>query len=257
MARDQFWGTLPPHEKASLPFLMLVLIPLFALQGCSQGSLASQPNGGAKVPFCRPAGKGPFPTVIFNHGLIVDRWGVGGAARRGYNLEGICKALASDGYLAFTPIRQSGERNIPAHKEEVSRAIDTIKSLPDVDASRIALMGFSRGGLLTLMVGVERSDLRVLLILAPAPGGKGDFAKAVTAVPLLRAPVLLMVEAGDSSDILENFNMLDQALRAHGKEVRSILYKRGGGHQLFYDVGYYWDDVRAFLREKLGGMAPR
>lgn len=202
-------------------------------------------------------GKGPFPTVIYNHGLIVDHWGVGGAARRGYNLEGICKTLASDGYLAFTPIRQSGVRNIPGHKEEVSQAIDYIKTLPDVDASRIALMGFSRGGLLTLIVGVERSDLRVVVILAPAPGGKEDFAKTVKLVPSLRAPVLLMVEAGDGSDILENFNMLDQALRARGKEVRSILYNRGGGHQLFYDVGYYWDDVRAFLREQLGGTPAR
>lgn len=31
---------------------------------------------------------------------------------------------------------------------------------------------------------------------------------------------------------------------------------RGGGHELFYKVDYYWPDVRDFLREKLGG-APK
>lgn len=206
---------------------------------------------------CRPVGRGPFPTVVYNHGLIVDRFGVGGATQRGYNLEGICKALAEDGFLTFAPIRKSGPRDIPSHKEEVSRAVDHIKTLPEVDPSRIALMGFSRGGLLTLMVGVERKDLRALLILAPAPGGRGDFVKAVGQVASLSTPVLLLVEAGDTSDILENFHLLDQALKGQGKEVRSILYNRGGGHRLFYDVNYYWDDVRAFLREKLGGASSR
>lgn len=210
-----------------------------------------------RIGICRPVGKGPFPTVIYNHGLIVDNVGYQRAAQRGYNLDGICKALAADGFLAFAPIRQSGRGNIPRHKEEVSRAIDYVISLPEVDPSRVALMGFSRGGLLTLMVGVERNDLRAFLILAPAPGGRGDFAQAVKRVPSLTAPVLLLVEAGDGTDILENFDMLDQSLRAHGKEVRSIRYTRGGGHRLFCDIGYYWDDVRTFLREKLGGTASR
>jgi hypothetical protein len=79
----------------------------------------------------------------------------------------------------------------------------------------------------------------------------------VKRVKSLNAPVLLLVEAGDGSDILGNFDMLDQALRARGKEVRSILYDLGGGHRLFYEVGYYWDDIRTFLREKLGGMPSR
>jgi dipeptidyl aminopeptidase/acylaminoacyl peptidase len=121
----------------------------------------------------------------------------------------------------------------------------------------MALMGFSRGGLLTLMVGVERSDLKALLILAPAPGGKRDFEKAVGQVASISAPVLLLAETGDESDILKNFHMLEEALKLQGKELRSVLYNRGGGHRLFYDVNYYWDDVRKFLREKLGDAAPR
>ena len=210
-----------------------------------------------QIGVCRPAGKGPFPTVIYNHGLVVDMFGIGGAATKGYNLDGICRALAADGFLTFTPIRRSGRRDIPAHKEEVSQAVEYVKRQPDVDQTRIALMGFSRGGLLTLMVGVERTDLKALVILAPAPGGRGDFAKAVKRVPSISAPVLLLVEAGDGTDILGNYDMLDQALKAHGKEARSILYNRGGGHLLFYDVGYYWEDVRKFLHEKLGGAPAR
>lgn len=238
----------------------LVLLFLFLAQGF--GTAAStvsyrigEVEGQALI--CRPEGKGPFPTVIYNHGLIVDNVGYQRAARRGYDLSGICHALAADGFLAFAPLRQSGKGNIPRHKEEVSQAVDYVKSLPEVDPSRIALMGFSRGGLLTLMVGVERNDLRALLIVAPAPGGRGDFAKAVGRAASLNTPVLLLVEAGDGTDILENFNILEHALKSHGKDHRSIRYTRGGGHRLFYDVGYYWDDVRSFLLEKLGGTTSR
>jgi len=41
---------------------------------------------------CRPAGEGPFPTVLYSHG------GLGTAI--GGNLEGTCIALAEAGYLA-------------------------------------------------------------------------------------------------------------------------------------------------------------
>ena len=233
-------------------------VPLFLLLLMIQGpeALASPVSyriGGAEgeALLCRPGGKEPFPTVVFNHGLIVDNIGYQRAVRRGYDLESVCAALAKEGFLAFAPLRKSGGRNIPGHKEEVLRALEYIKSLPGVDPARIALMGFSRGGLLTLMVGVERNDLKALLILAPAPG-MGHFAQAVNRVSSLNAPVLLLVEASDDSDILQSFDALERALRAQGKEIKAVRYSRGGGHQLFYKVDYYWNDVRNFLREKLG-----
>lgn len=245
----------PKRVSSRLSVLTLIFFLLLTIQGSDiLASTVSYRIGEAEgqALLCRPEGQGPFPTVVYNHGLIVDNIGYQRAARRGYDLEGICQALAKDGFLAFAPLRKSGKGNIPRHKVEVSQAVDYVKTIPVVDQSRIALMGFSRGGLLTLMVGVERSDLKALLILAPAPGGKGEFVKAVERAPSLNAPVLLLVEAGDGTDILEHFALLDQALRARKKEVRSIRYERGGGHLLFYDVNYYWDDVRTFLREKLG-----
>lgn len=203
---------------------------------------------------CRPEGKGPFPAVVHNHGAGVDTVGYQKALKRGYNLPAICKELSVDGFLAFIPIRQGGPglRNLPPHKEQVLEAIDYVKRLPDVDPSRIALTGNSRGALLTLMVGVEQPDLKALVIMAPAEIGR-NFSNALSQISSLSAPVLLLVEKSDEPEFQNNFDTLDRVLRENKKELKSIRYDRGGGHRLFHSAGYYLQDVKGFLHEKLGG----
>jgi dienelactone hydrolase len=166
----------------------------------------------------------------------------------------MCEALASEGVLAFIPIREieRGLRpsDIPYNQAELSRVVDSVKALPDVDPSRVALMGHSRGGLLTLMVGLERKDLKALIITAPADI-RPYFSQSVARLSRVNVPVLLLVEEGDEMGSLGAVNVLDQALRNQGKEARTIRYDRGGGHFLFLRKDYWWDDLRAFLREKL------
>src|SRR3990172_7975710 len=117
--------------------LLAVSVPLLLGSGgqAAAGSMLSYriDGGERQALLCRPRGTGPFPAVVYNHGLIVDRVGYERAARRGYDLDGICGALAADGFLAFAPIRRSGPGNIPRHKEEVGRAGNYVKGLPDVD----------------------------------------------------------------------------------------------------------------------------
>ncbi len=144
-----------------------------------------------------------------------------------------------------------GLRNLAPHKAQVLEAIDYVKRRPDVDPSRIALSGHSRGGLLTLMVGVEQPDLKALVIMAPAEIGR-NFSNALSQISSLSAPVLLLVEKSDEPEFQNNFDALDRVLRENKKEVRSIRYDRGGGHNLFHSAGYYLEDIKAFLHEKLG-----
>ncbi len=67
----------------------------------------------------------------------------------------------------------------------------------------------------------------------------------------MSAPLLVMVEESDHPLILGGIASIEDAMRAHGKPLRLVRYNRGGGHQLFYDVGYWWEDLAAFLREHL------
>jgi len=205
---------------------------------------------------CAPKGPPPFAAVVFNHGSIVDMMGWPGATQRGYRLDRVCEALAAEGYFVFAPIRENSARGRgfqdyeDAYREIVLQAIDHVKTLAGVDSSRIALAGFSMGGLVSFKVALERSDLRALALLAPA-FGRGLLGEAAKSADRISAPVLVMVEQSDGAPILRGVGILEQALGSRGKPLRLIRYDRGGGHELFYDVGYWWDDLKAFLHEHL------
>lgn len=235
------------------------MLGVLLLVGCAHaGPFIGYRVGSEEVQalLCRPQGPGPFPAVVYNHGSVVDGHGYTGARQVGYDMDGTCEALAKEGVLALLPIREPTPRGKgfmryeERYRDVAAAAVDYVKTRPDVDPSRIALMGFSMGGLTSLLVAVERSDLKAVLLLAPA-WGRGRFPEAVERVPSLNAPVLLLVEASDDPPILRGVELLERALKTHGKEARVIRYNRGGGHRLFYRVDYYWEDVRAFLREKL------
>jgi dienelactone hydrolase len=203
-----------------------------------------------------PKGKGPFAAVVFNHGSIVDGWGVHGAIQRGYRLDNVCEKLAAEGYFVFAPIREKKPRGKSyknyedTYKEIVLQAIDYVKTLPEVDNSRIALVGFSMGGLVSFIAAMESMDMQAVALLAPA-WGRGLLAKAAKNADRLNTPLLVMVEQGDKPMILRGVAEIENVMRAHGKPFRLVRYNRGGGHELFYDVGYWWEDFAGFLCEHL------
>lgn len=205
-----------------------------------------------KAFMCAPNGPGPFAAVVFNHGSIVDMMGWPGASGRGYCLDCVCEKLAEDGFFVFAPIRENSPRGrgFQSYEDDyrtiVSQAVDYIKTLQQVNASRIALVGFSMGGLISFKVSLERNDLRAVALLAPA-FGRGLLGEAARNADRLTSPVLVMVEKSDNEPIMHGVALLEKALKNHAKPHQVIRYDRGGGHTLFYDVGYWWDDFRTFL----------
>ena len=206
---------------------------------------------------CAPQGSGPHPAVVFNHGSIVDGWGWPGAAQRGYRLGDVCEKLASHGYFAFAPIREASPRGKgfqsyeDAYRLIVEQAIEHVMALAEVDRTRVALAGFSMGGLVSFRAAVERKDLRAVALLAPA-FGRGMLAKAAHNIARVEAPLLVMLEESDMRPIHQGVEALQAAARDAGKAIRIVRYNRGGGRELFYSVGYWWDDFAQFLQENLG-----
>ncbi len=219
--------------------LILVLITsLVTLSGCDGKSEGSY--------LCTPDGEGPFPGVLYNHG------GKGNAI--GGDLEGTCLALAEAGYIAYSKQR-SLTLEITGHSEEVLDGLDALKSVDGVDENNIAIMGFSRGGLLALTLATENPELfDAIILMAPAIGGKVDIYDIMEDVSSISAPVLILVSENDlyQADHVDICNDLKDALEAENKEVELIVYPPYGndGHELFFEVGDYWDDVLEFLDEE-------
>jgi dipeptidyl aminopeptidase/acylaminoacyl peptidase len=112
----------------------------------------------------KPQGDGPFPGVVVNHGLIPrEQYVVGQGLVREE------EALAREGFVSLhTDYRDFGasDRTTPLDRElrlgftrDVIRAVEELRQLPYVDASRIGMVGRSMGGGLTLNVLVTRPDL--------------------------------------------------------------------------------------------------
>ncbi len=235
----------------ALPLLVILLGSFSTSTSSAATSLETwhhgDTEGGAYI--CVPGGEPPFPAIVLNHGLYLDQKGLGAAKQRGYDPEALCETLATDGYLAFLPIRRSGGSALKAHLREVMAALGAVRSRPDVDRSRVTLAGHSRGGLISLAAAVKGAPVQGYMLFAPAPGGREIFSKILEAVDRINAPMLVMIERSDKfSKIREAADRLEEALRASDVPYKFIRYDRGGGHDLFLAPGYYWSDMMSFLR---------
>jgi len=129
-------------------FTLVVALQMFAGSAFAQ---APDPNRPEPL-ICKPAGQAPFAVVIWNHGLVRDAATFANAQRGWRNM---CEALAAEGYLAYIPIRRFvrnlGPADITREADELSKAVNTVIAMPDVDRTKVAIMGHSRGATLALI----------------------------------------------------------------------------------------------------------
>jgi dipeptidyl aminopeptidase/acylaminoacyl peptidase len=109
-----------------------------------------------------PAGKGPFPGIVFGHG------GVDGLSDSSIRR---CRELAKAGFAVFAPSyrgEDGSQGTIEVAKGEVNdvlNGLEVFKLDPRLDANRVAMMGTSHGALIGLLA-VSRSDQFRALIFA-------------------------------------------------------------------------------------------
>lgn len=243
----------------------------------------------------RPAGRGPFPAVLFNHGsghaagtsaagpdhrhpellgpifarhgyvlLYLYRRGDGLSAGQGVASGDLMdQALASGG--------QDARNQMQLHLLESDELTDAaaglayLRSRPDVDAERLAVAGHSFGGSLALLVAERDSGVRAVVTFA-AVGYSWDHSPALrarltTAVDHMAAAALFLDAENDYS--LRAATELGVEMQRLGKVQQVTIYPPVGqtaaeGHDFIHLRTASWEpDVFAFLDRALSRAPAR
>lgn len=226
-------------------------------------------NDGLRVrlEWARPDGDGPFAAVMVHPEA-------GHPARE---MRGVVRSLARQGYLAVAAdYRRQGSGLTPWRHEDDPRAVlDRLLARPDVDGGRIGAVGFSQGGVYSLLIAAYTGRVAAVVAYYPVTdfelwlererqGPRGwvfrrfiapyfrkrsgaatddEFAtflaraSAVRRAEDIRAPVLLIHGAEDTSAEVVESERLAARLRELGREVELVVVPDAGHVFNFYDAG--------------------
>jgi len=239
-----------------------------------------------------PAGSGTFPAVLFNHGRSDSaqyHW-------RAANLtlaaaaQAIGPVFAQHGYVFLFPFRRGEglsagqgqfigdllerEENTKGtaarkhlqlillntdHLDDSLAGLAFLKRLPQVDVHRIALIGHSFGGQLTILETARDHTVRAAVTFGAAAasweGSEETRTSLLAAVDNISAPLLLIHAANDYSTAPGQ--AMAQQLARSSKPYSLKIYPSVGnsssdGHNFLYSNPSVWEgDVLEFLRENL------
>jgi len=222
----------------------------------------------------KPDGDGPFPVVIYNHGTRDGR------ERASVPFQYIGKMLTRAGYVVLVPERRGyGKSDGPvwwqevgndqprlitrlqAEADDVLAAIDHLRTVRVADTRRIAIMGWSFGGIVTMLAASRSSAF--LAAVDQAGGalswdGHAELRRAlIDAAGKNKTPTLFMVAKNDRTT--SSVTTLAEVFEKRGVPHRIIIYEpftptqgtkvAAPGHAVFSAQGAsVWEgDVVRFL----------
>jgi carboxymethylenebutenolidase len=238
----------------------------------------------------KPNAPGPFPTVLFNHGsggadadhtaglpmteaagklaplflkhgyafLYLFRRGQGFSTDQGPFMQDIlqreetAKGKEARQHLQFLLATTD-------HLDDVMAALSFLKTAPAIDAKRIAVVGHSFGGQITLLAAERDNSVRGVVTFAAAAGSWGRSPelreRLLTAVDKASAPIMLIQAANDYSTA-PSYALADELERRHKPHLLKIYPPVGktsdDGHNFLYLGIPQWEhDVFGFLDEYL------
>lgn len=128
-----------------------------------------------------PDGRGPFPVVVVNHGYIPA-----GRYWEGQDSGIFGDPLAAHGFISVAPnwpgYAGSGPApaGLPAIVGELVAALDlvsSLSSLPAADPARVAFIGHSNGGGISLLAMVVDPRVKAVVLFAPVSSDMADNAR--------------------------------------------------------------------------------
>jgi dienelactone hydrolase len=239
--------------------------------------------------FWKPAGPGPFPAILFNHGSgagdpqhTAGRTMAEAASdlapiflKHGYAFLYLCRrgqGLSADqGPFMQDLLKQAEAKGADARKQlhyqlitgsqldDALAGLAFLKAAPDVDPKRIAIVGHSFGGMLTLLSGDHDSDIRAEVAFAAGANSWRASQelrdRTLATVGKTAGPIMLVYAANDydttpGKDISAE---LERLHKSHSVKIYPAIGKTSDdGHSFLYLGISEWEpDVFQFLDDNV------
>jgi len=205
----------------------------------------------------KPDGDGPFPAVIMIH----EFYGLN------ESIIGKAEGLTEEGYYVIAPDTFRGSTTswipraiyqvISTKQENVNADLDSVyawlETQPDVDANKIAIVGFCYGGRASLLYSLHNNSLAATVVFYGSPETDPEVLKN------LPGPVLGIFGGADQSISMEDVNAFKAGLDAAGISNDITIYD-GQPHAFVTDIesiraggvqGQAWAQMLGFLEENL------
>jgi dienelactone hydrolase len=212
----------------------------------------------------KPEGDGPFPAVVVNHG--------GGGSARSFGIPN-GMIFAKRGYVAiacdythkdwFTKMKEEGWEEgwgPGASEENIARAlknIEILKSLDYVDDNKIAILGNSMGGFLTVGVAQRTNDLKAAIVVVAGikdgnPQTPADEIIEIISPPEnlvkeISCPMLILAAKDDRTVDLKYPRHLKELLDEYNKTAKLIIYSNVGHDLIRVRRDEVYKDIFSFL----------
>lgn len=227
----------------------------------------------------KPQGASPFPVVIYNHGSRPGR------ERVEMPFAYVGEMLAKSGYLVVVPERRGygksdgaqfseeiGEDRGPRYVARLQKEADDViaaaefaKTLPDADGSRICVMGWSFGGIVSVLAASKSNLFRAVVDQAGGAlswdGSPALQSALKEAGGKIRIPLLGMVAQNDRTT--DSVKAVINEAKKHGGAASIIVYPSfkprenpngiAPGHMIFSAQGVQiWEsDLKGFLKAEI------
>ena len=271
-------------------FLAVLLLPVVSAQPPQSVSPEivefSSGNLHLKGYLWKPPGRGPFPAILFNHGsggpdamhtsgmsmaqaaealapvFLKHGYGFFYPCRRGHGLsadqgEFIQDALKKQESGGGTEARQKLQFALMAgpHLDDTLAALSFLKTVPGIDAQKIAVVGHSFGGQLALLDAESDSSLRSVVTFGAAANSWDKSPelrhRLLATVNEAKMPIMLVHAANDYATTAGR-DLAAELDRLHKPHVLKIYPPVGttadDGHNAVYSSISIWEgDVFDFL----------
>ncbi len=118
-----------------------------------------------------PGGPGPHPVTVLAHGFGANHTMALSRYEQHFAASGIATLAFDYRHLGESDGLPRQRLSLRRHRQDLNAAIDFVRTVPDADASRVALWGTSLGALHVLRVAADRIDIAAVVVQCPIVSG--------------------------------------------------------------------------------------